>query len=73
MNDVMIRNCDSGRYLGQINIGSRAVRDPLLFVFSPCHGALVFENEKEAQATIDFISAVVDWETAECLEIVIVP
>lgn len=32
--------------------------------------ALVFENEEEAEATITFIGAVIDWELEELLTVV---
>lgn len=72
MNDVMIRNCDSGEYLASVVLSSLLVENPLTFVSRSSCG-LVFENEEIAQATIDFISNVIDFEIAECLEIVIVP
>lgn len=72
MNDVMIRNCHSGQYLSCICFGRFVSPELFRFVPSTRHG-YVFENEEEAQATIDFISNVIDFETAECLEIVIVP
>lgn len=71
MNDVVIRQCDSGMYLLAVYLGRSRTVAPLLFI-SKCSEALYFENEEEAQATIDFISNVIDFETAECLEIVIV-
>ena len=72
MNDVMIRNCDTGQYLTAVYKGCRDAVPPLLFAPDSMFG-MSFENEEEAQATIDFISNVIDFETAECLEIVIVP
>ena len=73
MNYVMIRNFDTGLYLRQVCICPKRVGAPapLSFALTPFDG-LVFENEEEAQATIDFISNVIDFETAECLEIMIV-
>ena len=71
MNDVVIRQCDSGMYLLAVYLGRSRTVAPLLFISKPSE-ALTFENEEEAQATIDFISNVIDFETAECLEIVIV-
>lgn len=72
MNDVVIRQSDSGMYLLAVYLGRSRTVAPLLFI-SKSSEALTFENEEEAQATIDFISNVIDFETAECLEIVIVP
>ena len=70
--DVMIRNCDTGFYLMAVYKGHIKTVAPILFASKSSEGVL-FENEDEAQATIDFISNVIDFETAECLEIVIVP
>ena len=72
MNDVVIRQCDSGMYLLAVYLGRSRTFAPLLFISNP-REALPFVNEEEAQATIDFISNVIDYETAECLEVVIVP
>lgn len=58
-------------YLHSIILG-RGHSRPLFWTMVPDR-ALLFENEEEAQATIDFILNVIDFETAECLEIVIVP
>lgn len=72
MNDVMIRNCDTGRYLMSVYLGN-SISIPVLSFCAVSSQGLLFENEQEAQAAIDFISNVIDWETAESLEIVIVP
>ena len=58
-------------YLHSILLG-RGKSRPLFWTLLQ-ERALFFETEDEAQATIDFISNVIDFETAECLEIVIVP
>lgn len=75
MNDVMIRNCNTGEFLLEINLFSiPPARCEGVYRFTDhFYSALLFENEDEAQATIDFISNVIDFEIAECLEIVIVP
>ena len=72
MNDVAIRNCNDGMYLLAVYLGRSRTVAPLLFI-SKSEEAFTFENEEEAYATIDFISNVIDFETAECLEVVIVP
>ena len=72
MNDVIIRHSETGYYLLSVYIGRNSIIAPYLFV-SKSQDALVFENEETAQATIDFISNVIDFELAECLEIIICP
>lgn len=71
MNDVVIRESNSGTYLHSILLGRAHLR-PLFWTSLP-ERALFFETEEEAQACIDFISNVIDFEIAECLEIVFVP
>ena len=71
-NDVMIRNCSDGFYLMALYKGRSKKVAPLLFASKSTDG-MCFENEDEAYATIDFIANVIDFETAEGLEVVIVP
>lgn len=70
--NVMIRNCNDGYYLLAVYLGRSRSVSPLLFV-SKSSECLTFDNEEEAQATIDFISNVIDFETAEQLEIIVIP
>ena len=72
MPDVMIRTCDTGHYLMSVYLGNNLNISPVLFCADTKDG-LFFENEEEAQATIDFIGNVYDFELAESLEVVIVP
>ena len=56
-------------YLSSIYIGRAPEIHPFRWSFLPKH-AIQFENEEEAQATIIFIGAVIDWELEEQLEII---
>ena len=65
----LIKNEETGYYLSAINIGCTAAIKPIMWVSykaRACH----FENEEEAQATITFIGAVLDWELEEQLQII---
>ena len=60
---------EQGEYLASINIGYTKEIKPIVWRFLPTR-AIHFENKEEAQATITFIGAVLDWELEEQLEIV---
>ncbi len=66
----VIQNTETGLYLSEIVIigRNRALR-PFAWCAYP-KNAIQFENEEEAQATIVFIGAVIDWELEEQLQIV---
>ena len=59
-NYKVLRKID-GPYLAAISIGRTPVIHPLIWTVEK-RMAIHFENQEEAQATIDFLAAVLDWE-----------
>ena len=70
--NVYIREGNSGMYLLAVYLGRSHVASPLLFV-SRLSESLSFETVEEANATITFIGDVIDYETSQCLEIIVEP
>ena len=67
-NRYVIANTETHKFLAAIQIGRTPAIHPLHWTdFS--QNAIHFENSEEAQATITFIGAVLDWELEEQLEI----
>ena len=60
---------EGGEYLASIYVGRTSQINPLSWRLQPKH-AINFENKEEAQATITFIGAVLDWELEEQLIII---
>ena len=64
----LIKNEATDAYLAAIQIGRTSAIHPLTWTQVP-KIALHFDNIEEAQATIKFIGAVLDWELEEQMEI----
>lgn len=64
-----IKHAEAGIYLSGIHIGRTGKLRPLTWTRYKEY-AIHFENEAEAEATIEFIGSVIDWELEEQLEIV---
>ena len=64
----VIKNAESEKYLSSIYVGRNAIVSPFAWTYYKVH-AILFENEEIANATIDFIRDVMDWELSEQLEI----
>lgn len=56
----VLRKID-GPYLAAISIGRTPIIHPLIWTVEK-RMAIHFENQEQAQATIDFLAAVLDWE-----------
>ena len=73
MKQYVVRDLESGKYLARVELQPSCMVPssfcPMSFSPLPVY-ALSFENEEEAQAVINFISDVLDWELAEGLEVV---
>ena len=65
----MIMEEEHGRFINFILIGRMGIVKEVKFT-NNIHYALEFENEEEAQATIEFIGAVINWELEEQLKII---
>ena len=64
----VIKDTNTGKYLASIYIGRTDKISPFAWTYYKKH-ATHFENEEEAEATINFIRDVMDWELSESLEI----
>ena len=64
----LIKNEATDAYLAAIQIGRTSAIHPLTWTQIP-KKALHFNNTEEAQATIEFIATVLDWELEEQIEI----
>ena len=64
-----IRNEETGEFLAALYLGCRNAVQPLIWKNNPNY-AIEFESKEEAQATIQFIGAVIDWELEEQLLII---
>ena len=64
----VIKNAESEKYLSSIYVGRTEKVSPFAWTYYKKH-AIHFENEEIANATIDFIRDVMDWELSEELEI----
>lgn len=69
MKKFVVKNEENGRYLAAINLSKDQIVTPLLWLNPSSKRIMEFEEE-EAQAVIDFIRDVMDWELAEMLEAV---
>lgn len=65
----LIKNEETGEYLTALYIGCQKAVPPLIWKNDPNY-AIPFENTEEAQATITFIGAVINWELEEQLQII---
>lgn len=64
-----IKNEEDEKYLSTIYVGRHGHVLPFSWAYTTKQ-AIHFENQKEAEATINFISDVMDWELAEQLTII---
>lgn len=67
--NIVIKNTETEQYLNAINVGCTPAIKPIVWTWYPKR-AIHFENREEAEATITFIGAVMDWELESQLEIV---
>ncbi len=68
-----IQNEFDEMYLAEVRLNQhKGIREELRDWTGDEQFALRFENEEEAQAVIDFIGNVMDWELAEDLEVVFI-
>lgn len=65
----VIQNEDDKRYLSTIYVGKHSKVSPFSWAYTTKQ-AMHFENKEEAEATITFIGAVMDWELEKKLLII---